>query len=239
VIIDGSYLVDGPPELVSELLHDIQALQQMLPGCEQIYRLEPDTYHVVLNIPNGPFHGRYDGIVTPINDLRGEQFGISFSGSGAEHIVSGKGIITLAAEEGGSRLTYEGEVDAVGVIAATAPRLVRTTTNYLIRSFLEALNEQVYRSIGGPSDPDLSTAAGSSAAPGPQTIDMQGFLAELRRDRRVAGFVLLAAIVGIFSVLGVVFAVLLAARRVARIRAERGARSVVEESRAVLLERPD
>jgi hypothetical protein len=219
--IDGSYTFHAPPDLLWSFLHNSSAIQQSIPGCEHFHLHADGKYHVSLTMPSGPFEGRYEARVTRVAEQPGASIHLSVTGSGPELVFIGEGVLHLQENPRQTVLVYEGDVEVSGQIPSQSPRLVKTTANYLQRSFLEGLDWQIQQSLGMSNDNEPSAADTAVAARAAQTIGLQEFLAELRRDKNVAAAVFLLALLAVLSILGVVFVAILAMRWLARSLSDR------------------
>lgn len=224
--IDGKYTFAAPRKLVWSLLNDPAAAQRAIPGCEQLRKREDGQYVLALNLPTGPLRGQYAGTVTLLQEKPQKVLALSLTGSGPECVFSGQGTLTLAENDEQTELFYEGTVDVSGQIPAQSPRLIRTTANFLIRSFLEALDLQICQITGITGQNGLPSLEEVPIERSTPTIGMQDFLAEVRRDRWIAVVVLVLALLATLSLLGAVFLGLLALRWVTRSFASRTASSV-------------
>lgn len=214
--IDGTYTFVAPRDLVWSLLHDPAAIRQAIPGCEHYHLHADGKYHVSLNLSGGPFGGFYEGIVTRLEEQAQETISLSITGSGPEAILTGKGTLSLEESHGQTRLLYDGDVQISGQVPSQSPRLTRTTANFLIRSFLEGLDQQIHQVTGSAGNNGLSPVEAIPVERSTPTIRMQDFLAELRRDRWVAAAVFGLVLLAMLSLLGVVFLAILAVRWVTR-----------------------
>ncbi len=217
MIISGSYTFNAPPDLVWSLLHDNETIRHALPGCEHFHLHADGKYHVFLNMQSGPFSGGYEGIVTRLGERPNETIRLALTGSGPEIILSGEGTLSLEEVHGQTALLYEGDVDVSGQILSRSPRLARTTANYMIRSFMEALDRQISQITGIPVDNGRPTGAPFPLERTTPTIGMEEFLAEVRRDRLVAVSVILILLFLILSVVGALFLAFLALRWLTRL----------------------
>lgn len=231
--INGSYTYDAPRDLVWSLLHDSDTIRQAVPGCDHFHLHADGKYHISLTLPTGPFGGYYEGIVTRLGEEQPqESITLSITGSGPETVFFGEGTLALEEDQEQTRLLYEGDVDVSGQIPSHSPRLTRTTANYLIRSFLEDLDQQIQQISGGAGSngvPPGETAVNERTTP---TIGVQDFLVELRRDRWVAAAVFLLGLLAILSALGAVFLGLLAIRWLTRSFAGRPSQAQDEQQSA-------
>ncbi|MFN2116162.1 MAG: CoxG family protein [Candidatus Promineifilaceae bacterium] len=200
--IEGSYTFDAPRDLLWLLLHDVSAIQQSIPGCDHFYLHADGKYHVSLTLPSGPFDGHYEGLVTRIAEQLQESIHLSLTGSGPELVFQGEGVLTLHESDEQTRLVYEGDVEVAGMIPTQSPRLTKTTANYLVRNFLEGLDRKVKQSTGITDEADPLIAATAVSKRATSTLDIQDFLAELQRDRKITVTVLILALLASLSFLG-------------------------------------
>ena len=224
--IDGSYMFHATLDQLWSFLHNSSAIQHSIPGCEHFHLHADGKYHVLLTMPSGPFEGHYEGRITRVAEQPQESIQLSITGSGPELVFFGEGVMQLQEDSRQTALVYDGDVEVSGQIPSQSPRLVKTTANYLLRSFLEGLDWQIQQSIGTSDDNELSAADTAVAGRATQTIDLQDFLAELRRDKNVAATVLLIALLALLSILGVVFVAVLAMRWLARSLSRHSSRQI-------------
>ncbi len=83
--------------------------------------------------------------------------------AGALGFGSGEGIVTLAPQDGGTRLTYTYRADVGGKVAAVGQRLLATVTRVLIAEFFGALERRI-APRAGPSHAALARHAVRAAA---------------------------------------------------------------------------
>jgi carbon monoxide dehydrogenase subunit G len=217
VIISGSYTFNAPPDLVWSLLHNNETIRQVLPGCEHFHLHADGKYHVLLNTQSGPFSGGYEGVVTRLGERPNEEITLALTGSGPELALSGGGTLSLEEIDGQTLLQYEGDVDVSGQIPSRSPRLTRTTANYMVRSFMEALDQQLSQITGIPVGNGRPAAAPIPIERTTPTIGMEEFLAEVRRDRLVAVSVFFILLFLTFSAVGAIFLAFLLLRWLTRL----------------------
>jgi carbon monoxide dehydrogenase subunit G len=63
-------------------------------------------------------------------------------GSGKIGFVKGGGVLTLAAAGEGTAVTFDGDVQVGGTIAAVGQRLIETTAKMMIKKFFERLEAE-------------------------------------------------------------------------------------------------
>ena len=139
--IEGSYKLQGTPETVYASLMDAAVLADCLPGCQQLVAAADGSYDVKMKVSlaalSGDFAGKVvmDGLDPPAG------YRLRVEGAGRIGFLNGQGELRLSIVEAGATLvSYTGEVQTGGTIAAVGQRLVDTTARMMIRRFFEKLN---------------------------------------------------------------------------------------------------
>ncbi len=229
VRIKGNYSFNAPRDAIWSLLNDPAAVRRSIAGCEY-YNTEVDGSHrLILNMPSGPFTGHYEGVVTVLHEQPEERLLLALSGSGPELVFRGEGSISLRDSHEQTILYYDGELEVAGNIASQSPRLLQTTANYLIRSFMETLEQQVQQPTRSVADNGRLSMEQPPLPRSTATMGVQDFMAELRRDRWIAIAVIVGVLLATFSMLGIVFVGLITTQWLSRKLAERSAAARAEE----------
>jgi carbon monoxide dehydrogenase subunit G len=71
-----------------------------------------------------------------------DSFRLEVEGSGRIGFVKGGGLLKIAAKDAGSEVTYDGDVQVGGTIAAIGQRLIDSTSKMMIKKFFEKLAEE-------------------------------------------------------------------------------------------------
>ena len=141
--VEGTYTFSAPRDLVWQMLQDPQVLTSVLPGCEKLNKTGDNEYQGALMIRIGPVQGKFNGTVTMSDINRPESYNLTVDGKGAPGFVKGAGALHLAAENGKTLLTYEGDAQVGGRIASVGQRLLDTSARAIIRQSLEGLDQQI------------------------------------------------------------------------------------------------
>jgi hypothetical protein len=91
------------------------------------------------------------------------------NGQGASGFVNATGHLALAPADGNTNVTYEGDANVGGRLAAVGQRLVESSAKAIIKQSLDGLNEAVKaRAGGGAADGDggASDSGGSGGSGG-------------------------------------------------------------------------
>lgn len=125
-------------------LYDPAILGRCVPGCDEFEETgEGDEYAVSLKLDLPPFSGRFSGRIKITEALPPERFRLLAEGSGLIGSLKGEGHLTLAAAGAGCELTYDGDIQVGGSIAAAGQRVIDNTAKLMIRKFFEKFVEEV------------------------------------------------------------------------------------------------
>ncbi len=140
--ISGSHTVPAPRERVWELLHDPDALQRMVPGCQTLDAETPTRFSATLAVGVGPIRGRFNGAVEIEDIAANESYKMTLSGQGPTGFVSGDGMITLSEDGDGTLVEVEADAQVGGTLAQIGSRMIQTAVRMLMGQFFEALSRE-------------------------------------------------------------------------------------------------
>jgi hypothetical protein len=167
--IAGDYRFEGPQELVWDTLMDPDVLASVLPGCEKLEQTGENEYQGALEIKIGPVQGKFMGKVQLEDIQKPDSYTMKVNGQGASGFVNATGHLALAPADGNTNVTYEGDANVGGRLAAVGQRLVESSAKAIIKQSLDGLNEAVKaRAGGGAADGDggASDSGGSGGSGG-------------------------------------------------------------------------
>jgi len=150
--IAGDYRFEGPQELVWETLMDPDVLASVLPGCEKLEQTGENEYQGALEIKIGPVQGKFMGKVQLEDIQKPDSYTMKVNGQGASGFVNATGHLSLAPANGNTNVTYEGDANVGGRLAAVGQRLVESSAKAIIKQSLDGLNEAVKARAGAGGD---------------------------------------------------------------------------------------
>lgn len=174
----GEIRLAAPPEAVFAVLLDPQALARVIPGCHALEAIGENRYRADVTVGIGMIKARYAAEVAlsdlaPPNRLRLAGAGLSSVGS-----AKGSGLVTLAADGGGTRLAYDYEAEVSGKVAAVGGRMLEGAARIVLNQLFEQLGRQAAArqaapdgvgpagaDAGAPAAPPARGAAGPAAGP--------------------------------------------------------------------------
>ena len=137
--ITGSHSVPAPRQRVWDILHDPEALQRMVPGCQSLTAETPTKFSATLAVGVGPIRGRFSGSVE-IDDISApEKYKMTLSGQGPTGFVTGEGVITLSEQGEGTLVEVEADAQVGGTLAQIGSRMIQTAVRMLMGQFFDAL----------------------------------------------------------------------------------------------------
>ncbi len=165
--VEGDFTFDGPREVVWEILLDPAVLAKALPGTETLERTGEGEYRGTMKIGVGPVTaGRYDVVVTIVDAVPPESYGMRIDGRGALGFARGTARIALS-EDGPerTRMRYDADLQIGGKVAAVGQRLIDNVARGLTQKGLEALDRELARRLaeGGSGGAGTGGTEGSPA----------------------------------------------------------------------------
>jgi 2-furoyl-CoA dehydrogenase large subunit len=136
---EGSSIVKATPEEVWRALLNPEALKSVIPGCRVLELVTPEHYRGQAELGAGIVKGMFAAEIH-LSDLHPPQaLRLTGSASGRLGASRGEGIVTLAQEEGGTRVSYRYGVDLSGKVAAVGGRMMEGASKVLIGEFFKRL----------------------------------------------------------------------------------------------------
>ena len=162
--LKGQQRIAASREKVFEALNDPEILQQSIPGCQSLTKVEAKV-----GLKIGPVKANFDGQVT-LSDLNPpESYTISGEGKGgsAGH-AKGSAQVTLTEDGDGTLLDYDVNAVVGGKLAQLGARLIDSTAKRLAQQFFTKFGELVEG--GEPAAVQTETTAKTEAAGSNQTL---------------------------------------------------------------------
>jgi 2-furoyl-CoA dehydrogenase large subunit len=135
--------IPAPPSEVWRRLIDPVELATIVPGCKSLEQAGPDRYCAEVMIGVAGIRGLYAAEIELKDKQEPTSVRLVGKATGALGFGSGEGVVTLAPQDGGTRLTYSYGADVGGKVAAVGQRLLATVTRVLIAEFFGALQRRI------------------------------------------------------------------------------------------------
>jgi carbon monoxide dehydrogenase subunit G len=143
VKITASSVIPADRARVFAALTDPAILQRAIPGCESLTATGPDAYEATLKVGVAGLKGTYKGTAAIRDKNAPDSLTLSFEGKGGPGFVRGTAAITLAEENGSTRVESTADVQVGGLIAAVGSRLVEAASRKLADDFFRQLSQQL------------------------------------------------------------------------------------------------
>jgi hypothetical protein len=137
VKISGSYVLPLPPDQAYLRLQDPEVLAGAMPGCESLEKIGDNEYRMKMKMALASLSGNFDGKVRISDQSPPESFKLMVEGSGKVGFMKGEGNLKFTAKDEGTEVSYEGDVQVGGTIAAVGQRLIDGTAKMMIKRFFD------------------------------------------------------------------------------------------------------
>lgn len=143
--ICGSYTLPVAPERAYQILQDPTILAQAMPGCESLEKIGPDEYRIKMKVLLAALSGQFEGKVRITDQLPPSSFRLIVEGSGRIGFLKGDGLLKVSPADASSTsasstvVSYEGDTQVGGTMAAVGQRLIDGTAKMMIKKFFDKL----------------------------------------------------------------------------------------------------
>jgi carbon monoxide dehydrogenase subunit G len=139
--LSGDYTFSAPPERIYALMLDPDTLMTCLPGCERLDTIGEDEYAATMTIGVAMIKGRYEGRVKISDKVEPSSFKMLIEGKGPQGQVTGEGLIEIAAEGDGTRVTWSGDPQVRGMLARIGSRVIQPAAKMIVGQFFKCLDK--------------------------------------------------------------------------------------------------
>ena len=139
--IEGSTDIAAPRDRVWAAFLDPAVLAQALPGCEKLEAVGENEYKATMKVGVAAIKGTFEGKVK-LSDLEPPQrYRMAVEGSGGPGFVRGAAGMQLSDVEGGTRVSYDADVQVGGLIASVGQRMLGGVTKMMLDQFFSRMTE--------------------------------------------------------------------------------------------------
>jgi len=149
----GETFVPADRGEVWRTLLDPEKLAAVIPGCHALDRVSEDNYRAEVSLGVGPVRGRFKATVALSDKVEPEAATLSGGLTGPLGASEGTGHVTLRAEGGGTRVSYDYEIALSGTVASVGGRMLEGAARALVNQFFQRLVAQV----GGAGAPQADS----------------------------------------------------------------------------------
>lgn len=123
-------------------MQDPAILAKAIPGCQSLEKVAEDEYRLNMKMMLASLSGVFEGKVKLTEPVPPTSFRMVVEGSGKIGFMKGEGVLQLAEKDGGTEVSYDGDAQIGGTMAAVGQRLIDVTARLLIKRFFETLSAE-------------------------------------------------------------------------------------------------
>ena len=139
--IEGAADIPAPRDKVWAAFLDPEILAQALPGCEKLEAIGPNEYKATMKVGVAAIKGTFEGKVK-LSDLEPpNRYRMAVEGSGGPGFVRGAAGMQLSDVDGGTKVTYDADVQVGGLIASVGQRMLGGVTKMMLDQFFTRMTE--------------------------------------------------------------------------------------------------
>ena len=139
--IEGSADIPAPREKVWAAFLDPNILAQALPGCEKLEAIGPNEYKATMKVGVAAIKGTFEGKVK-LSDLEPpNRYRMAVEGSGGPGFVRGDAGMQMSDVDGGTKVSYDADVQVGGLIASVGQRMLGGVTKMMLDQFFTRMTE--------------------------------------------------------------------------------------------------
>ncbi len=137
--IKGESEFKASQQRVWDLLLDPEVISRCIPGCQELKAVGDDAFEARLRIGIGAVSGTYEGTLRITERTPPSRYAMVFEGTGRGGFVKGSGHADLRAEQGGTIVAYECDVEVGGLIASVGQRVLEGVSGFLVGQMFSKL----------------------------------------------------------------------------------------------------
>ncbi len=141
--IGGAYTLPAPQERAYSMLQDPGVLARSMPGCDGLVKIGEDEYEMKMKMAIASISGAFDGKVKITEQNPPSSFRLSVEGTGKIGFMKGDGLLKLTPNGESTDVTYDGDVQVGGTMAAVGQRLIDATAKMIIKRFFDKLASEI------------------------------------------------------------------------------------------------
>ena len=182
VKLEKTHTIDAPPAAAWDIMQDVNALAECMPGASITEQSEDGSYKGNVNVKVGPVQSVFRGTIR-IAELDEANRTIALSAKGKDKTGTSNATMELTAsvidKDGGCELIGNSEIKVLGKMANFGARMINGVADQLIAQFLENFSNRVLAAGKG----ETADAAAEKVAEQPKELNALALLWSM-----IAGF---------------------------------------------------
>ena len=139
--IEGTSDIPAPRDKVWAAFLDPATLAKAIPGCDALEELAPGEFKAVMKIGVGAIKGTFEGKVRLSDQDPPNRYRMAVEGKGGPGFVRGDAAMSLSDVDGGTRVTYDADVQVGGLIASVGQRMLGGVSRMMLDQFFNRMTE--------------------------------------------------------------------------------------------------
>ena len=141
--VNGQHTLNAPRDKVWAFLMSPEAIAKVMPGCERLEEVAPDTYRATLKLGIAAVKGTYTGSVKIFDKTPPTHYRMAIDGSGTPGFVKGEATIDLQEHDDKTMLIYDADTQVGGLIANVGQRMISGVAKLIINQSLKKLDDEL------------------------------------------------------------------------------------------------
>ena len=139
--IEGTRDIPAPQDRVWAAFLDPTTLAKAIPGCEGLEEVGPGEYKAVMKVGVAAIKGTFEGRVRLMDLEPPHRYRMAVEGKGGPGFVRGEAVMSLAPADGGTRVSYDADVQVGGLIASVGQRMLGGVSKMMLDQFFNRMTE--------------------------------------------------------------------------------------------------
>ena len=139
--IEGTRDIPAPQDRVWAAFLDPTTLAKAIPGCEGLEEVGPGEYKAVMKVGVAAIKGTFEGRVRLMDLEPPHRYRMAVEGKGGPGFVRGEAVMSLAPADGGTRVSYDADVQVGGLIASVGQRMLGGISKMMLDQFFNRMIE--------------------------------------------------------------------------------------------------
>lgn len=139
--IEGTQDVPASQDKVWAAFLDPNTLAKAIPGCEGLEEIGPGEYKAVMKVGVAAIKGTFEGRVKLMDLEPPNRYRMSVEGKGGPGFVRGEAAMALQPIDGGTRVSYDADVQVGGLIASVGQRMLGGVSKMMLDQFFSRMTE--------------------------------------------------------------------------------------------------
>ena len=154
--LKGERLIPAPVDKTWAALNDPEVLKGCITGCESLERSGDDAYTALVAVRVGPVSAKFKGNLKMLDVKAPTSYTIQFDGQGGvAGFGKGSADVVLAAEGGGTKLSYVAKAQVGGKMAQVGSRLIDAAAAKVAEDFFKAFEAKGAAQASSPGQASL------------------------------------------------------------------------------------